>query len=789
MYFAKSISFLGLLAVSDVLFMGNVVRAQNDCQGFKVGAEEHATVQYKEQNRRGVTKQEVTKAEIKWTPQAMLEDWSCYELETATLMYKSSNDDDWQPTEASQRSAGQSSKWSVDVKPCLEYQFQIRVMGKIETILDLPTVLGPASEEQIAESGFIPGPPSDLESVVGAYNAKLSWTPSDCGKKYDINFHEVGSDEYRYETIKENNLEIGDLKPCTNYEATLNALIGDDYSEDYVSNFATKPRLDAASEMAITVTPEMDSAVISWEAWKSVSCIDEYEVTICSVSSSQDECKTTEIVKKAPGVPTITHTALGLNPCTDYNLKITPLYTDTVIESKMVSFKTQSPPAATLQIGNLMADSVSSGSVYLKWDGVNCATSYKISRKASDESEWKEVESTDQDEITVSDITPCTQFQFAVSAVVDGLETEKAISDQIMSDLDENHPFEAPNLDIQNADREASLKWNHADCIESYVIKVCQSSYTDCTEETLIPDGEKTILHSVRNLEPCTQYSLEIIPAIPGKMFTARPSEFTTTNGVPQAPTEFSAELVDGKAVLNWEAIQCATGYKIYHKTNDNEGQESSTVTKNLSEEYEDLTPCQTYYYSVSTMVDGQESDKTEWQSLLIPPISELPPVLKIVHNEGDNITIRLEPSEINSMCQAAEYELSYSKNGNKPYKTKVISASDVPNRDILLAFKGASSETMIVQGRMRYEDTSVWSEVASSREPGDMSEMQHIPSQTSTMVPIIIGAIVAFVIILIIIVFIVKKRRNRNNYDAEKAENGKQSSDETRKLNDHPDA
>ncbi len=47
------------------------------------------------------------------------------------------------------------------------------------------------------------------------------------------------------------------------------------------------------------------------------------------------------------------------------------------------------------------------------------------------------------------------------------------------------------------------------------------------------PSG-KSVLHRVSSLSPCTRYSLEVVPVIRGKVFTARTREFTTTNGTPE---------------------------------------------------------------------------------------------------------------------------------------------------------------------------------------------------------------------------------------------------------------
>ena len=62
--------------------------------------------------------------------------------------------------------------------------------------------------------------------------------------------------------------------------------------------------------------------------------------------------------------------------------------------------------------------------------------------------DWVEV-ATDvgESEITIDNLTPCTKYSFAVTAVLDGdEETEKSISSKIETPLDEGAPFEPPNL-------------------------------------------------------------------------------------------------------------------------------------------------------------------------------------------------------------------------------------------------------------------------------------------------------------------------------------------------------
>jgi len=389
-----------------------------------------------------------------------------------------------------------------------------------------------------------------------------------------------------------------------------------------------------------------------------------------------------------------------------------------------------------------------------------------------------------------------------------GEETEKSVGPEMISDLDERDPFEAPNLYILNADRHADVSWGHADCISSYVLKVCQVSYTDCFEASVTPtdyiDGgekDRTIRYKIESLDPCTVYTLEIIPIIPDKIFTARVQEFTTTNGTPQPPDNFRVSLEhDNRAELTWSSVQCATGYKIYQRIGDVDSADNTLVstTHDLNEAFENLEPCVDYFYAVSTLVAEQESSKAEWSSVSIPPITNEAPELKILNNENDNITLRLEPSASNERCGIAEFELSYSSDGGMNYVTKTLLAADIPSDDIVLSFKGATTPLSIVRGRVKYDGSNDWSLVVSTHEPGDHSAIKGVATggESATLVPIVVGCLVAVAIIAVIAFFVVRRRRNRSLYDAEKAEaNGKlngNGTEETQKLNvdtPHPEA
>ena len=776
--------------------------AQN-CEGFRQGAEEHASVRYREQNRRGVITKDVRYAEVSWTPQLMLCDISAHELDQSVLLYRTDNTKQFMPINVAMRPDGQGSKWLFEVKPCLEYTFAIQVQGEKEARLELSTSnLGPATEEEISNSNFVPDSPTGFQKTVAAMSATLSWDESACAGAYSITYKEIGADDSDSKYVDldtATNAEIKGLKPCTKYEVILSAYLNSQASvpAETGDTFSTKPRLDAAANMKTEVIKTtMDSAVVNLEVW-SVPCIQEYQVTICP---QDEDCREPEslTVDSSSGVSTILYKAENLIPCTDYSLQIQPLYPGTELEMKELTFRTDSPDPASLIVGDVSAIIQDSGDIMLDWMPVQCAARYNIYKRNEDTYQWDKIADTSDQEFAVDNIIPCTDYTFAVSAEIGvGKETEKSETKTLATDLEESRAFEAPNLLIPNSDNHVNVTWGHASCIQSYVLKFCKRGELDCENIDVTPNSyDKKAFHQLNNLEPCTQYSLEVIPVIPGREFTARVNDFTTTNGTPLPPANFEVVLYqDSKAHLTWNEVQCSTGYKVYHKTDDPTSYETTNDVVETMDTYEDVIPCTNYFYAVATVVDEQESEKTEWQSVYIPPRKSTPPLLKILTNEDDNVTLKLDLPDINGRCQADKYEFMYSANGGHEQ-----SSYEEPNEkgEFVLSFKGASNPNFIVQARLRYANTeNVWSELASSREPGPRSPISQTPTSSTlagnALIPILVGVVVGAVIILIIIVLVVKRRGSRANYDAEKADNnGKASSgpEERQKLNEaHPDA
>lgn len=280
----------------------------------------------------------------------MLRDPTCYAVQAAELEMRQEGVNQWSIAKVETKPHGKAIKWTVKIKPCLKYYFRIKVTGNDtnsdSTSFELPPSLAiePMSQENILKSGYTPDAPTGFKFEVSSADADLRWNPSDCATNYEISYLEAGggSDSKVKSTGKITSGRVSNLKPCTRYDTVISAILGDEYG-DLSTEFATEPRLDAATDLDVKTTPGLDSVHISWPAWQEVSCIDKYKVKACIADTGV--CTEEEIVQKFVGSPFVNHKLTGLKPCTDYKLRIQPIFEDLNIDVKEVELRTNSMDA------------------------------------------------------------------------------------------------------------------------------------------------------------------------------------------------------------------------------------------------------------------------------------------------------------------------------------------------------------------------------------------------------------------------------------------------------------
>lgn len=382
-------------------------------------------------------------------------------------------------------------------------------------------------------------------------------------------------------------------------------------------------------------------------------------------------------------------------------------------------------------------------------------------------------------------------------------ETEKELGPEVITELDETVPFKAPRFITQAGNDKLDITWGHADCIDSYVVKACPKtgSYTDCPESPVVPldDGNKMISHTISDLQSCTEYDVHIIPVREGSQFTAHPETVTTSNGVPEPPT-FDVGLSDGTgASITWQPVNCASAYNIYYKVGEEAEPEVVSVSRNEAQKvFSENRPCQTYSYSVSTMVNDDESERTEgnWKNVVMPPKTNLVPTIKVVDEDQGKVTLKIDLDEENNQCAVEQYEVQYSSGKSCcdedecEYETITATPAEINNGDIVVNVTGGAASTRFL-ARVRYANENEWS--AQAEHGAVSSRLCGGKSGELPLIPIVVGVAVLALVVIIVTVLLVKRSRNRN-FDPEKAENGTSKNhhqnlvnsdeEETQKLN-----
>jgi len=772
-------------------FVGLVV-SQCSQNSFKSDAADKIKAAYKTSRRKGV---DYSKIEVEWQPFLMVENPSCINEEQLFLeMNHDGGDAGWVQVGGKMKDSGPQGKfkWTLDVAPCKDHYFRVWVDGEgNQASFALPNPVEAVSDEILKGSHYEVSAPTSLKATVLSGNeVQITFEPSECALEYEISYNKADSNEDQ-QTIRiskddGNSFTLTDgIEACTDYRYQIYAYIGENIfnDEEASSFFTTAPNQDSATRLTPDISQAIDSLTVSWDT-TACPCVKEYEVSVCT----PDEPDCQPVVVSAGYLPTVTHNAQNLDQCTQYSIKIKPLYGDTDLDDKTVEAKTLSPNVADV-IDQLVVDSgaelAEEGGQGVKvfWSPVTCATSYKVyqmQEKAN--SDWEEVATSVGTEWKGAGV-PCTEYHYGVSVLIDDSKSEiKAVGAPITTPLDDTAIFEPPNLEILPEDDQVILTFDHGSCISRYDFQICEEEQGEkfCFPGFYLPEqGEHNITFTSDKLEPCTNYYLEITPTHDDVVIPTVKKSFTTAAPEATPPEEANITLSAGEdfVELSWSKVPCASGYKILQQIgeDDSETKWETADVNLLSNTIANPVPCTTYKYGIAAVVGGVDSEPTEWQDIIVSPRygNDNIPIIGEVSKENGTVSFELKPDGDNSNCKIESYEIRYF-NG-KDTKEVTLNEGDVENNVIVLESIPGEVQIYACVKYAGFEKKSAWSNnipppEKTKNEGGDM------------LVPIVIGVLVAVIIIVVIIFFVVKRRKTSQKYDAEKA-NG--TTDETEKLND----
>jgi len=781
-----------------------VAEVASDClqPSFKDDATSRVEAGFKAIRKRGKLSFDYKTIEVTYSPFMMVEDPNCIEESQLNLEVKSGSGD-WVAMDAAPEALGGGKyKWSIPSVPCKDHMIKFWVNGPAgQASLEFPEPIRAISEEELITSKYTPVAPAGLKVTNLADNqVEVSWDAADCATAYDISYG-VDMDSMKFQTVPAHlgsQLIISEgLEPCTDYEVSIFSVVGEDgfSAEEASTRFTTPPESSSASSLEPQITRDTNRVSAVWKAYDKLSCVQTYSVSVCKET---EECGAPLEVARNDALEYIKYETENLEQCSPYTLQIQPLYGEQDLVPKIVEFRTLSPSVEGIS-DKLMPVSAAAGDaqkITVSWSAVDCAEYYEVFQKVnSGGGDWEVVKQTTDTSVELNGV-PCTEYIYGVQVTIDGVKSEiMEFPDAVMTRLDNSVAFAAPNLEITPLEDGAVLTWDHGACISSYVVKAC-TTHGDiiCEEETITRDSSvHNVTHEVHNLSPCSPHSLSILPIIEGAEFEPDHTEFRTAPPAPMPPTEFKAAYrqQSNKVELEWSAVSCASGYKIMQTIGETETTTTAWETDDPRELFKTLEspePCVTYSYGVATVYGDVVSDPTPMEMFSIPPRegANFAPRLTINSNSNDTINLQINPAKDNYKCQVEVYEVRYSSLKHEDLYENQFLPEQLQDGTISLTFPGASGSGLNLEGRIKYQGFSSFSHWIQSNDPSFMSPEQR--AETSMLVPIIIGILVAVVVILVVVFFVVRKKKNQTKYDAEKASASANKDEETQKLNADPE-
>lgn len=726
---------------------------------------------------------------VEWQPADLVVDKSDIDLSQQIVQIQSGSSE-WRTPEESPTPRRGKYRATFPVAPCLSHKirFVVKSLQGEEGIYELPSVIGPASEEEIEKSRFTPLAPTNVRvTETGDGQVRVSWDGSECATSYEI--YGIEEDVLTTEDVS---IPIEGAKSCIDYEFAVSALTGEETSPETTVQFTTKPRVEDAQNLDVEIVPGVKSVSVSWDGWRSISCVPDYSVRLCQ----GETCFDPVTVPRSQFGSTKSHFSpeQELEECSEYEVHVKPMYNDLDLAAKIVSFNTLVPEIERMgqNLGPVVAQPEDGQMIRISWSPIKCASKYSVFQKSS--GDWEPLDTVNTDTISVK-AQPCTQYIYGVRAML-GSELTQIVETEspVEVALDASVPYN-PSLITSPTEDDIILTWDHNICYQSYSVNICKLD-DDCQDFPVeIPDPNQIININVYNhdvisfsptsLIPCTEYKITIMANTKEGSQQSTPVMVSTKSPPSTPPTDFLVSIGENSEVfeVTFAPVACASAYKIYQSV----GEGDMVLMKETTETRVDVAApkaCSQYSMAVSSVVDEVESGMSELANgkVLSGNSDTDNPELRIIKTENMTVQFVVQTPPANEKCEVESYEVKYVNLGTE---SEPVSQTLVKPEDDILTLDevpGAGDGGMRLEARILYGD-GVFSPWVSSTEPKvKKADGANGEESSSLLIPIIIGILVAIVIILVIVFVIIKRRRSQRKYDTESAQN----EEESKKLKDN---
>jgi len=741
---------------------------------FHGDAQDKVTAGFKKRGRQGTDYNKIT---VDWSLIDLVENID--DLDTSQSIVEVKAGDGAWVRETGVMKRGTFKATVKQVAPCKSHEVRFVVVSKEgeEATSPFTVTVDPATPEQIEESRFTPKAPTNLVvSSLEGNKVEVSWDASECATHYEI-FASAGASSISESTEGETSIVL-EAESCEQYEIAVTAYTGQEASDDATADFSTSPSEGAAEKLEISVESDVTTAEASWNGWEHLSCVADYAVQVCKDGA----CEESVAVKRDSFGGESLFAGTDLEECSEYTLKVKPIFEGLDLPPKEVTFTTKAPLMVNVEgmLGTVTAEAGDEEMVTIKWSAVKCAATYTVYQKQSLEgSDWEEMEKVGTEQLTTQGV-PCTQYNYGVTVTINGKESEMVETDEVLViPMVTSVPFHPSSLHMNPTENGLTATWEHAHCITGYRVEVCEVGTEDCVE----PQIDLTATHeqevTAESLKPCTEYTMKIFATSNEIEMDAKVQTFTTQSPAATPPADLTAELnpTTGKIDVAFSPVQCASKYKIFVQHDDGELKEVLDTTATTTT-LEAPAPCTAFSIGASSLIGEEESPQSDLvDGVVLAQSNEASsPKLLSVTAENNTVEFIVNKPDQNQKCQVEKYEVKYiSLGAMSEQEHRSLDPSEMAEDGTLVIedFPGAADKAMRLEARILYSD-GVFSPWISSKEPNAIDPTDK--NSNGLLVPIVIGILLAVVVLLVVIFFVVKRRRSQSKYDPENAQNDEES-------------
>jgi len=245
------------------LVLLSVTHSKQEQSIFQSDASDKVKLGFVNQNQEH--RADFSKMVVDWEPRAMVMDVALLgDLDDQVVEVREEEVGEWQRVDnAPKQRAGMFRVRSTMARPCRPHWVRILMPttdGSLE-VYEHPRPLPAATREQLStyQRKFVPSQPKNLQAHAhSSSSASVSWQASPCAEVYEVY---VGD---RKETTNDTRVLLDNLDPCSDYEVSVSAVLGDQRSEEAVSYLTTPPTEDVMTTVDIQVNEGASSVMALW---------------------------------------------------------------------------------------------------------------------------------------------------------------------------------------------------------------------------------------------------------------------------------------------------------------------------------------------------------------------------------------------------------------------------------------------------------------------------------------------------------------------------------------------